>query len=520
MAQYLYAAAVQGIQDFIFDTNKLQEIAGASEIVEQICTTKFAEILGKKNAEELAKDPNLLVGAAGNIKYLFEDKNENQCKDVVLRFPFEVAKMAPGITISQTVVKIEEGEEISNSHIDTAEKQLQTQRNLAARPGNLTRMIARRVPKTGKAAVAYFNEKTNEETTHEKSNTTIDLASKLKREENKKANKALFTKVVPENYWDLITLEQRPEKIVSDDNSWIAVVHADGNDLGKLIPTFFEGGIKGQELITRQRNFSQLLDISTRNAAKTAFNYVLENVNLNLADAIVPFRPIVCGGDDLTIIVQAKFALDFTRIFLEEFTKETKTNFAGSGIPNLKNGLTACAGIAYVKQKYPFHYAVDLAGELCSHAKKVAKKLNQKNTPACLSFYKIESAFVRKFDDKEDNNGILQTELESTGVGRLTQCPYMLENVEGHPTIKKLQDWLCKAKNEQNKAVTARLRQLLSMFHTQNKEAILIELKRIKQIFKGDLIKDFGIDVQAINEDKFPNLSHLHDFLSINSINE
>lgn len=35
--KYLYGAEVQGIQGFIFQTNKLREIVGASELVEEIC---------------------------------------------------------------------------------------------------------------------------------------------------------------------------------------------------------------------------------------------------------------------------------------------------------------------------------------------------------------------------------------------------------------------------------------------------------------------------------------------------
>lgn len=32
MAKYLYGASIQGIQEYIYATNKLQEIIGASEI--------------------------------------------------------------------------------------------------------------------------------------------------------------------------------------------------------------------------------------------------------------------------------------------------------------------------------------------------------------------------------------------------------------------------------------------------------------------------------------------------------
>ena len=76
---YLYGAAVQGIQEFIFQTNKLREIVGASELVEEICTSKFARVLGKKGKykelkELLIKDENAIVHAAGNIKYIFKTK--------------------------------------------------------------------------------------------------------------------------------------------------------------------------------------------------------------------------------------------------------------------------------------------------------------------------------------------------------------------------------------------------------------------------------------------------------------
>ena len=107
--KYLYGAAVQGIQSFIFQTNKLKEIVGASEIVEEICTTKFASIaydckLNYKEAKErLEADGEAILFAAGNIKYAFSTREE--CERVVRTFPKEVVQFAPGITVSQAVVK-------------------------------------------------------------------------------------------------------------------------------------------------------------------------------------------------------------------------------------------------------------------------------------------------------------------------------------------------------------------------------------------------------------------------------
>jgi len=41
---YLYGASVQGIQSFIFETNELKNIVGASEIIEKICTSLFKQV--------------------------------------------------------------------------------------------------------------------------------------------------------------------------------------------------------------------------------------------------------------------------------------------------------------------------------------------------------------------------------------------------------------------------------------------------------------------------------------------
>ena len=93
MSKYLYGAAVQGIQDFIFKTNELKHIVGASELVEQICTSAF---------DEFAKNGESVVRAAGNIKFLFN--HEEDCREAAREFPRKVMKMAPGVTISQAVV--------------------------------------------------------------------------------------------------------------------------------------------------------------------------------------------------------------------------------------------------------------------------------------------------------------------------------------------------------------------------------------------------------------------------------
>ena len=65
MAKYLYGLTIHGIQSYIFETNNLKAIIGASEIIEEICTSDLKILLGINYNEN-----NLILGAAGNIKYI------------------------------------------------------------------------------------------------------------------------------------------------------------------------------------------------------------------------------------------------------------------------------------------------------------------------------------------------------------------------------------------------------------------------------------------------------------------
>ena len=91
MAKYLYGASVQGIQSYIFQTNKLREIVGASELVERVCTELFQDQFEPGQF----KEENLVTAAAGNVKYIFDDFEE--CSKIVLKFPKTVMESAPGI---------------------------------------------------------------------------------------------------------------------------------------------------------------------------------------------------------------------------------------------------------------------------------------------------------------------------------------------------------------------------------------------------------------------------------------
>ena len=74
-----------------------------------------------------------------------------------------------------------------------------------------------------------------------------------------------------------------------------------------------------------------------------------------------PFRPILKEGDDITFITDGQLgSIPFAEKYLELMSNRT-----------LLNGkrLSACAGVAIIKPKYPFFRGYSLAEELCQRAK-------------------------------------------------------------------------------------------------------------------------------------------------------
>ena len=75
----------------------------------------------------------------------------------------------------------------------------------------------------------------------------------------------------------------------------------------------------------------------------------------------LPFRPIVFGGDDVTVVCDGRLGLGLAAAYLGELN--------GKELSDGKR-LVCRAGVAIVKAHYPFARAYDLAEELCASAKR------------------------------------------------------------------------------------------------------------------------------------------------------
>jgi hypothetical protein len=294
-------------------------------------------------------------------------------------------------------------------------------------------------------------------------------------------------------------------KSASKDYSWLAVIHADGNNMGLALQQLADStkDTKGEKFINVFQKFSLALDESTKKAAKKAYDAVYNKKQ----DKKIPFRPIILGGDDLTIICRGDLALEFTKHFLAMFKEATLKNFGELPVEVgfLKNGLTACAGIAYIKESYPFHYGYNLAEILCGEAKKVAKDglKDTETTPSCLMFHKVQGSFV------EDYSTIKERELKA-GEIRFDYGPYYLESTQKTPTIENLEN---SVKLLEGNAIKSHLRQWLTHLHN---EPGLAEQKLKRLVSMSPKAEDLGLPDSAIQNGKSP----VYDWLTIHSINQ
>jgi len=405
--KYLYGASVQGIQGFIFETNKLREIVGASDLIEWFCSLEFINSFMKKNSINFDKD-KILRNAGGNIRIVFDKKDELEI--FVKNFPKYIMQKAYGITISQAVVEFDTGKYLNKK--DALEYQLTKARNRASIPLDARFSLMKQTPRTGKPAFEIKFDELIDKGNWQKYTNSDDAWLNI-----------ILNKLELKKIANRFPLEM---DMIANDNNKVAIIHADGNKMGLMLQQMNDG-LKNKtdnEIQEVFKTFSTQITNSTNDAVKEAFEATFNDID---KDAKIPFRPVVIGGDDVTVICDANKALDFTQAYLKAFEANTKKNFKNAKLDRYAEKLTACAGIAFCNKKFPFHYAYNLAEHLCSYAKESSNR-----EASCLAFHNIQSSFV------EDYKSFIREELTTKEDIMLLFAPYYTEKEPKIDTLTKL----------------------------------------------------------------------------------
>lgn len=182
--------------------------------------------------------------------------------------------------------------------------------------------------------------------------------------------------------FDIIGLMRRSGKIPRPDNipedlnaltggDYLALVHADGNGIGKRYKTLCERGKQTSGLSVQERalqneirgeRFFHSMRVAVRRALTTALNETFDE------DKAANYQLLMLGGDDLLLACRAKSALPFVRSYAKALE--------GIVLYDL-DPLTVGVGVAIAKPSYPFHRLHQLAEKLAASAKRLYRANHQ-----------------------------------------------------------------------------------------------------------------------------------------------
>lgn len=175
---------------------------------------------------------------------------------------------------------------------------------------------------------------------------------------------------------------------------WTGAIHADGNGIGQVFLSFSnylettENSYDetAMEFVRAYRGFSAALDEITRSAAVRAFKATwpdcCDDYDGDLGTAI--FRPVVIAGDDLTVLTDGEHALPFGLYFAQFFEEESRSNAAIQYVMG-DTKVTVGVGVAVFKEHAPFHRSYGMAEQLCSSAKACKDAIDENGNSLIIS---------------------------------------------------------------------------------------------------------------------------------------
>jgi len=159
-------------------------------------------------------------------------------------------------------------------------------------------------------------------------------------------------------------------------DNFIAVIHIDGNNMGVRVDGIYEKYPDWGACRTALQELSR----SIQSDFEDAFRETAEAVaRWRPSGDVLPIRPIILAGDDVCFVTAGSIGLECARLFIEKLTE--KTNRADH------QGYSACAGVAIVHRKYPFHRAYRLAEELCENAKSYGAELDEHRQVSAMDWH-------------------------------------------------------------------------------------------------------------------------------------
>ena len=356
--EFLAMYDVRGIQSYIFKTNKVREIMGASFIVRDIIMDGIKEWISDKDSSKYVLDwqnndtcqfledesinMEVLFIGGGNAYVLF--RNEDLCHSAnkfLARYVLDKT-----YSLNLAVAYVEKTDNYMNDYQNIQNKMREIKATMPeTKPMRMFPFMAWDSV-TGQPLTKQIHYKDGSEWL------CTESYLKAKRAKQENIERTEFDKMVTEK----------------GDSSFLTLVHIDGNNMGMRIRSMVQCKKTYQEAVLTMRKLSSNIS----NGFRECYEVMEEKAKAWSKDGRFRenktlLRKIVLAGDDITFVCNAKIALSLVQTFL----KETVHHYLDE---EEKFAFSACAGMAYFNAHYPFSDAYEVAEACCSSAKTQAKK--------------------------------------------------------------------------------------------------------------------------------------------------
>jgi CRISPR/Cas system-associated protein Cas10 (large subunit of type III CRISPR-Cas system) len=361
MSEYLFVAEADKIQDLLFRSSKLREVAGGSEMLNEFCKDVVPLLIKRCG---VSKD-NEVISSGGSFRIRFDKKEKAEEFGEYLSELYR-RELGGTITVAEPVEVTTEPEAIKN-----AQKYLRKAKHCGKAPVSVLQIpyIALCASCGTGIAIDY-----KEQFKDEKPNYLCEVCkNKAKaRNEGKMSFLARFLSHLSTVNSEAFEFPNEANEIAKlEPRKYVAYLIADGNSMG----TIFSACNNFDKLKLLSNGLDEMIQDSLAEPTKILIEKEKQKKHMSKKSKtdLVPVLPLILGGDDVFALIPAQWALDFTQRFAHEFEERMARHFEeidiqSSIIPTISAAVIIC------KAKFPYSIAYELGEELLKKAKKRAKK--------------------------------------------------------------------------------------------------------------------------------------------------
>jgi hypothetical protein len=401
MAEYLVTIETVKIKDFIFSSNKLKVIRGASYLLDYLNQVEVPKILENKGVTE----EEILYIGAGNAKFFVE--NKDKAEEIIEKIRTLYREYAPNAKIVGEHIEIKDNKKIWDLIDELAEKTAQ-KKSKGFSTLNIDLPFIERCGICKTNPVEVKKEDTKILGKYEKLHIGEDKSLKgmaeilgiLYDDDFKKGKSGLcrecLSKLVAASHIKIdekeIGIYHRIKELenfgfgetiedYSAKKSFIGFVYADGDGLGDFLSKANQRYVDSKDengYVDFMKDFSKTLDKNTKDAFIETLQDMKDKFPKDKKGNILYGEFLIIGGDDVCGVFSGDTAIDVSTLFQKKFEKKMLAFEEKYRNPTeiKRNNITASSGVVIAKDKTPLHYLFEQSILLQKSAK--ARKFEEK----------------------------------------------------------------------------------------------------------------------------------------------